>query len=231
MTDLLTAYLWRGLAFHLTRVAARIRLAPTGVTAVGSLLCILATVAFWHGSFWGGLAAAFGFMILDTVDGKLARCTMSTTRLGHLWDHGLDLVHPPIWWWAWAVGCASYGRPLSDGAFWTVMSAMLIGYVAQRLIEGAFIIRYGMHIHVWRRFDSRFRLITARRNPNMLILFLSMLAARPDVGIVAVGLWTMLSLAVHAVRLRKARIMYDQGLGIVSWLDVPSGVHAKVHAS
>ena len=38
--------------------------------------------------------------------------------------------------------------------------------------------RYGMHIHVWRPVDSQFRLITARRNPNMVILVAS-LADRP----------------------------------------------------
>ncbi len=36
----------------------------------------------------------------------------------------------------------------------------------------------GMHIHVWRPIDSQFRLITARRNPNMVIL-VAALAVRP----------------------------------------------------
>ena len=37
--------------------------------------------------------------------------------------------------------------------------------IAQRLIEGAFIVRFGMHIHVWRRFDSWFRLFTEISRP------------------------------------------------------------------
>src|SRR3546814_7258918 len=132
-----------------------------------------------------------------TVDGKLARCTITSSALGNAWDHGVDLVHPPIWWWAWAVGCAAYGRPLSDTMFWAVIGTMLFGYVAQRLIEGAFIVRFGMHIHVWRRFDSRFRLVTARLNPNMVILFALLLIGRPDWGIIAVAGWTLISLVVH----------------------------------
>ena len=44
-------------------------------------------------------------------------------------------------------------------------SSLLFGYVAQRLIEGAFIVRFGMHIHVWRRFDSWFRLFTEISRP------------------------------------------------------------------
>jgi len=218
VTDVLTKYLWPEWAFGLTRLAARIGLSPNGVTAIGTLLCIIATVAFWHGWFWTGLATGLIFMVLDTVDGKLARCTITSSALGNAWDHGIDLVHPPIWWWAWATGCAAYGRPLSDAAFWSVIAAMLFGYVAQRLIEGAFIVRFGMHIHVWRPFDSRFRLVTARRNPNMVILFAALLVGRPDWGIVAVAIWTMLSLAVHMVRLLQAIVATRGGRPVVSWL-------------
>ena len=75
-----------------------------------------------------------------------------------------------------------------------------------------------MHIHVWRRFDSRFRLITARRNPNMVILFVSLLFARPDLGLIAVAWWTVVSCAVHAVRLVQAALFKARGGTIASWL-------------
>jgi phosphatidylglycerophosphate synthase len=218
VTDLLTKYLWPSWAFQLTRLAARIGLSPNGVTAIGTLFCVIATVAFWYGWFWTGLATGLFFMVLDTVDGKLARCTITSSKLGDVWDHGLDLVHPPFWWWAWAVGCGAYGRPLSDETFWAVMATMVGGYVVQRLIEGAFIVRFGMHIHVWRKFDSDFRLVTARRNPNMVILFASLVAGRPDWGIVAVAVWTIASLLVHLVRLAQASVDRARGREIVSWL-------------
>ncbi|HEX8381960.1 MAG TPA: CDP-alcohol phosphatidyltransferase family protein [Sphingomonas sp.] len=218
VTDLLTKYLWPEWAFALTRLAARIGVTPNGVTALGTLGCVLATVAFWYGWFWTGLAVGLAFMVLDTVDGKLARCTITSSAIGNIWDHGIDLVHPPFWWWAWAVGCAPYGRPLDDGTFWIVMATMIAGYVAQRVIEGAFMRLYGMHIHVWERFDSRFRLVTARRNPNMVILFASLLIGRPDWGIVAVAGWTLLSLIVHFVRLLQAFAVRARGGAILSWL-------------
>jgi len=218
VTDLLTKYLWPGWAFQLTRLAARIGLSPNGVTAIGTVLCIIATIAFWNGWFWSGLATGLVFMVLDTVDGKLARCTITSSALGNAWDHGIDLVHPPIWWWAWASGCAAYGRPLGDATFWIVIATMLFGYVAQRLIEGAFIGCFGMHIHVWRKFDSDFRLVTARRNPNMVILFVAMLAARPDIGIIAVAAWTAISLVVHLVRLIQAFLLRNSGRAVESWL-------------
>jgi phosphatidylglycerophosphate synthase len=218
VTDLLTKYLWPEWAFVLTRIAARLGISPNQVTAIGSVLCIVATIAFWHGWFWTGLATGLIFMVLDTVDGKLARCTITSSALGNAWDHGVDLVHPPFWWWAWAAGCAAYGRPLSDSMFWIVFATIMVGYVVQRLIEGAFIVRFGMHIHVWQRFDSQFRLVTARRNPNMVILFAALVISRPDWGIEAVAVWTALSCLVHLVRLVQAMAAKARGETIRSWL-------------
>ena len=218
VTDLLTKYLWPSWAFALTRIAARLGVTPNQVTALGTLLCVVAAVAFWYGWFWTGMATGLGFMVLDTVDGKLARCTITSSAIGNIWDHGVDLVHPPFWWWAWAVGCDAYGRPLDDRTFWWVMGTMLFGYVAQRVIEGIFIRRFGFHIHVWQRFDSRFRLVTARRNPNMVILFAALLVGRPDIGIVAVAGWTAASLVIHLVRLLQASAKRSRGRPLESWL-------------
>jgi phosphatidylglycerophosphate synthase len=218
VTDLLTKYLWPEWALALTRIAARIGMSPNQVTAIGAALCVAATFLFYYGWYWTGLASGLVFMVLDTVDGKLARCTITSSRVGDFLDHGIDLVHPPFWWWAWGAGLHAYGRPLEPTIFWWSLAAIVGGYVVQRLIEGAFIARFGMHIHVWRRFDSRFRLITARRNPNMVILFVALAAGRPDWGLVAVAGWTILSLIVHAVQLAQATAARARGRPVVSWL-------------
>jgi hypothetical protein len=79
--------------------------------------------------------------------------------------------------------------------------------------------RFGrMHIHVWRPIDSKFRLITARRNPNMVILVAALLFMRPDVGLELVAAWTIISLIFHAVRLAQANAARDRGEPVVSWL-------------
>lgn len=223
VTDVLTKYLWPEWALVLTRICARLGITPNMVTAVGAILCVAATFAFADGQYWLGMALGLGFMVLDTVDGKLARCTITSSWWGNIFDHGLDLVHPPFWWWFWATGLATWGLAYDDGTFgptfWWVQGAIQGGYLVQRLIEGAFMRLYGgMHIHVWRRFDSRFRLFTARRNPNMVILFVSMLFARPDIGLIAVAWWTAISCAVHAVRLAQAMAVRASGRPITSWL-------------
>ena len=218
VTDALTLYLWRKPAFYLTRWAAEAGLTPNMVTAIGAVLCVLAFWLFWNGHYWFGSASGFIFMVLDTVDGKLARCTGTSSHWGNIFDHGIDLVHPPFWWWAWMHGLAAYGRPVEPIYATMLLWAIIGGYVAQRLIEGVFLRRFGMHIHVWQRIDSQFRLITARRNPNMVLLVASLLIARPDIGIKLVALWTIVSLIFHAVRLAQATVKSEQGEKIVSWL-------------
>ena len=220
VTDVLTKYLWPRWALALTRFAAKIGMTPNMVTAIGAVMCVLATVAFAYGHYWAGMAMGLVFMVLDTVDGKLARCTITSSWWGNIFDHGIDLVHPPFWWWFWATGLAAWGLGLDSTTFWLVQGAIQGGYILQRLIEGVFMRRNGMmHIHVWRRFDSQFRLITARRNPNMVILFVSMLFARPDLGIIAVAWWTVISLVVHTVQLVQAeRARARKGAQLTSWL-------------
>jgi phosphatidylglycerophosphate synthase len=219
VTDLLTLYLWRKPAFYLTRWAAQAGLTPNMVTLVGAVLCVLAIYLFWNGHYWLGVLSGFVFMVLDTVDGKLARCTGASSKWGNVFDHGIDLVHPPFWWWAWEHGLAAYGRPLEPVYATMVLWAIVGGYVAQRIIEGVFMRRFGgMHIHVWRRIDSRFRLVTARRNPNMVILVAALLFARPDVGLKLVAWWTIVSLIFHAVRFAQASEAAARGEKITSWL-------------
>jgi phosphatidylglycerophosphate synthase len=218
VTDVLTLYLWRRPAFYLTRWAARAGMSPNMVTAIGAVLCVAAFFLFLEGHYWTGVAAGFAFMVLDTVDGKLARCTGQSSNWGNIFDHGIDLVHPPFWWWAWAEGLKVHGMAFEPVYEMLIIGAIIFGYVAQRLIEGIFVRRFGMHIHVWQRIDSRFRLITARRNLNMVILVACLAIGRPDLGIELVALWTILSLIFHAVRLAQANARRDRGRPVVSWL-------------
>ena len=219
VTDILTKYLWPEWALVLTRICARLRVTPNMVTTVGAAFCVVATVLFAYGHYWTGMAAGLVFMVLDTVDGKLARCTITSSAWGNVFDHGMDLVHPPFWWWFWATGLAAWGLAYDTATFWWVQGAIQGGYVVQRLIEGAFISAFGgIHIHVWTRFDSWFRLITARRNPNMVILFVSMLFARPDIGLIAVAWWTAISCFVHLVRLLQALLQRSKGRAVRSWM-------------
>ncbi len=219
VTDLVTLYVWPRPARAVTRRCAEAGITPNQVTSASLLLVFAAMWLFWTGHFGLGLLAAWAMTFLDTVDGKLARVTVSSTPFGNVFDHGIDLVHPPFWWWAWLVGCGAAGFAVERPG--RVLTAIVAGYVLQRLEEGVFIAVFAIDMHIWKRFDSRLRLVTARRNPNLLILTASVLAGRPDWGIVAVAWWTVICLAVHALRLLQAAWERRRG-PLRSWLAAPS---------
>ena len=98
---------------------------------------------------------------------------------------------------------------------------VVLGYVAGRLQEGLFIWRFGIEIHTWRPVDSWFRLITARRNPNLLILSAAALLHRPDTGLALVAWWTILSFAFHCLRIAQAFQAELRGQSPKSWLQAP----------
>lgn len=214
VTDVVTKYLWPTPARVVTRWCAQIGMTPNQVTTLGFFLMLIALWAFWNGHYGWGLVAAWIMTFLDTVDGKLARVTLTSSAWGNVFDHGIDLIHPPFWWAAWIVGLEAAGQPLAhpEPVLWVIVG----GYVLQRLVEGVFIRAFKMHIHMWRPFDSFFRLITARRNPNLIILTLACLVGQPDVGIVVVAVWTALSLLVHLAQLAQAAMAPRESL--VSWL-------------
>jgi phosphatidylglycerophosphate synthase len=214
VTDLVTKYVWPLPARIVTRWCALAAMTPNQVTFASFLLVLAAFWLFWTGRFAEGLAAAWAMTFLDTVDGKLARVTLTSSRIGNVFDHSIDLIHPPFWWWAWLVGTQAGSHPIAQPAL--VLVVIVGGYVAQRLEEGAFLALFKVEMHAWRRFDSFFRLITARRNPNLILLTLAVLAGRPDIGLVAVAVWTAICLGVHLVQILQA-LARPKGQ-IVSWL-------------
>lgn len=215
VTDFVTLYLWPRPARAVTRVCARLGLTPNMVTSFGFLLVFVAMWAFWHGHYGWGLVAAWVMTFLDTVDGKLARVTMTSSKFGDFFDHSIDLVHPPFWWWAWVVGLAALDPPLA--AHPLALKVILIGYVVQRVEEGLFDVLFKVSPHLWQRFDSFMRLITARRNPNLAILTLFAIIGRPDIGVNVVAVWVAVCIVIHGVRIVQGAIARRHG-PLRSWL-------------
>ncbi|MGA0530465.1 CDP-alcohol phosphatidyltransferase family protein [Hansschlegelia sp. KR7-227] len=216
VTDLVTKYVWPRPARIVTKWCAEHGVTPNQVTYVGLVLVFVAFGLFWTGHYLTGLIAAWIMTFLDTVDGKLARVTMTSSKFGNVLDHGIDLVHPPFWWWAWIVGLPAAGLPVEHASLmiWIIFG----GYIVQRIEEGIFVRAFGMHMHVWRPFDSFFRLITARRNPNLIILTLFALAGRPDVGMIVVCAWIVICLVVHLAQVVQAFVV-SRRAPITSWLE------------
>jgi len=93
----------------------------------------------------------------------------------------------------------------------------VLGYLIGRVLEGAFLARFGFETHSSRPIDGLFRTITARRNPNLILLSVGAIAHRPDLGLVMVALWTVASVGFHALRLAQAETARARGAAPVPW--------------
>ncbi len=220
ITDLVTKWAWPRPARWLVGHCVRFHIRPNHVTLVGLLLVIFAGISFTYGQYGWGLLAGWLMTFLDTVDGKLARVTVTSSTFGHYFDHLIDLIHPPIWYILWGLGLTAaqlsgLGFPLS-----TLFYIIMVAYVAGRLVEGSFkwFLGASFGIFCWQPIDSYFRLITARRNPNMIFLTISVLAGRPEFGLLAVTFWTAATTVFLLVRLMSAGyVRFRQGT-LRSWL-------------
>lgn len=217
VTDLVTKWVWPYPAFWCTHLCVRFGWQPNHVTWLSVLFAVLAGVAFWYGYFGIGLMMGWFMTFLDTVDGKLARVTVTSSRFGDVLDHGLDIIHPPLWYMAWGIGLAGTLTPIGnlDLLIW----AMFFGYIGGRLCEGAFqlwLSKFDMFI--WRKFDSFNRLITARRNPNLILLTVGWYIGRPDIGLLLVVAWHLISTAILTGRLLAGWQVWRKEGRLRSWL-------------
>jgi phosphatidylglycerophosphate synthase len=221
ITDLVTKWMWPKPAKRIVRWCAARGVTPNAVTAASFVLTCAAAWLFVHGHFASGLAAGWIMTLLDTVDGKLARVTVQSSRFGHYFDHGIDLLHPPFWYLCWGEAIAEFDL-LGVLAEAEIYALIVAGYVGGRVIEGAFHLFAECSVFSWRPFDAWFRLITARRNPCLILLTAALVAGRPDWGLFAVALWTGLTTLVLLVRLLQAGVLRAmRGQRLRSWMSEP----------
>ena len=102
------------------------------------------------------------------------------------------------------------------------------GYIAGRILEALFHILGSCSMFAWRPFDAYFRLVTARRNPCLIIMTLALLAGHADWAFYGVAWWTAGSSALMALRLVYAVIERVRHGPLRSWLTDPAA--ATLHA-
>jgi phosphatidylglycerophosphate synthase len=215
VTDLVTKYAWPEPALWLTRAAAALGLSPNAVTVAGLALTLIAGWQFYIGNLGIGLIVAWLMTLLDTVDGKLARVTLTSSWLGNQLDHGNDLIHPPLWWYCLAhgIGLDFTGHPWIWPSFWVILGTYVVG----RVLERGFKKQFGINPFMWRRFDSRFRMIVSRRNIILLIMMVGLIAGRPAEAFALCAAWSVISVLIQGTRYLQA-IGHSRREPIQAWL-------------
>lgn len=232
ITDLITKFLWPRPAKRAVHLAARLGLSPNMVTTIGLVLVIAACYLFLHGQYLAGLAAGWVMTFLDTVDGKLARVTIQSSKFGDKYDHGIDLLHPPFWYIFWGMSLSDF-QPVLGFDQIDMYYMIVIGYILGRVVEGVFHLLGECGVYTWKPFDAWFRLVTARRNPNLIMMTLSVFIGRPDWGFIAVTFWTVFCTLLLIFRLLQGVVARIKGGPLQSWLsadNVANGPHAMSYS-
>lgn len=196
-TDFFTKYVYPPLVWLLVRPLAAARIHPNVVTIVSIVFTFAAVPFFAAGAFIPGLLLAYAMSVLDSVDGKLARLTFTDSKLGNVLDHGLDIVHPPLWYvgWAWGLSGGDLGAPVFAASLW-----MTAFYVADRLVLAIYrnIFKRGLHTHA--PIDAAVRTFISRRNVNLPLFTVGVLAGFGTEVFYAIVAWQAATLLWHAGR-------------------------------
>ncbi len=196
-TDFMTKWVYPPIVWQLVRLCIRWRITPNMVTILGIVLAAVAVPLFAGGYWVAGFAAAYSMTILDSVDGKLARLTLTDSPIGNILDHGLDIVHPPFWYAAWAMGLIAGGSqaPLETAAWW-----LIFFYVADRLVLMVAKKRFGRGLHAVTPLDGAVRTWIARRNVNLVVLTIGLAFGFGPAAFIFISVWQGLTCLWHAAR-------------------------------
>ncbi len=196
-TDFMTKWVYPPIVWQLTRLCIRWRITPNMVTVFSIFLTILAVPLFAYGYWFAGFVAAYSMTILDSVDGKLARLTLTDSPIGNILDHGLDIVHPPFWYWAWAAGLVAAGSqaPLYAAALW-----LTVFYIADRLALMVAKSRFKRGLHALTPLDGTVRTWIARRNVNLVVFTIGVALGLGSAAFLFITVWQGLTFVWHTAR-------------------------------
>jgi len=189
--------------YHLVRWITR-RLSETAVTP--NLLTLLSILSIWGaipcfatGRFALGALVAWVGVVLDSVDGKLARLRLHLSQAMGAVEHVAAMPGLGLWYlvsgWHLAEGALFSGR-LMALTTWVLVAAFLV----DKIVSGSFKALYGKELFDYRRVDAAFHLIAARRNISLLILTVGAAAGHLEPAFVAIAGWTVATLGFHALR-------------------------------
>lgn len=197
--DVVARYGYYHLVRFLTRGLSRTTVPPNLLTLLSVLGVWAAVPCFAAGRLGAGILCAWAGVLLDSVDGKLARLTVNRSEAMGALEHAAAIPGLGLWF-------AALGWHLTEGqlltpspaatACWTLVAAFLL----DKLFTGGFKALFGYELFDARPFDAVFHLVAARRNVHLLILTIGagLGAAAAAFQVMA---WAMAAtLVVHALR-------------------------------
>ncbi|MSR82122.1 MAG: CDP-alcohol phosphatidyltransferase family protein [Candidatus Latescibacteria bacterium] len=197
--DAIARYGYYHLVRWITRQLSRTSLTPNLFTALSILAIWAAVPCFALGQLGAGVLLAWLGVILDSVDGKLARLTLHLSEAMGALEHLSAMPALGLWYLALAWHCS--GGELLRNTPMAMATWVLVGaFVLDKIVSSAFKKRHRREIFDYRPVDAAFHLIAARRNVSLLQLSVGALLDQPHITLVSMAAWMVCTLLFHAGR-------------------------------
>ena len=198
-SDLVACYVHRPIENRLVPLVCRLGVTPNQVTLLVNILAYTATALFLTGHLLAASLFCLVVGIVDGLDGKLARVTLSTSRVGSL-EHSFDLLFE----FSWLIALALF---LSFGGTSTVpllLCACTIAFVAfYRSIYDRFGRVAGKSLDDYGDFERVFRRVAGRRNLYNIPILVGILLGAPLYSLVFIAFHAGVTAIVYASRAIK----------------------------
>jgi phosphatidylglycerophosphate synthase len=193
--DVIEKYIDPPIENWLVRELCDTPITPNQVTLLSIAVALVGASLFYQGWFFLAVFFAWVTIVLDGVDGKLARVKLMTSPVGKL-EHVADFFYENAWYLALAAHLAQ----TYDPAAWSMGLAITACDICDNLIGALFAQFKGKTLDEMSRFDQWFRLIGGRRSTYLLILLVGFLLGAPFLALQAVLSWAGLTVLIHLGR-------------------------------
>ena len=182
---------------ELTRLTAKTPITPNVVTAAAQICSFGAIPFLAYGWLWTGLLLAAGFIIFDSLDGKLARMTIRLSKAADKFDHLTSAPTRMGWYFA-------MGWYLSNGNLSSEIMPFALAYAAMPVIDkltGAiFNAKFGRSPLDYTPLDGKVHLFTVRKN-DIFLMLIAMIFGFIQTAYIAAACWAVLTWIWHLYRL------------------------------
>lgn len=179
----------------LVRTLCETAVTPNQVTLLSIAFALAGASLFYQGWFFLAVLFAWITIVLDGVDGKLARVKLMTSPIGKL-EHVADFFYENAWYLALAARLTRTGYPSA----WKIGLAITACDICDNVLGALFTHVKGKTLDEMSVFDQRFRLIGGRRSIYLLVLLAGFVAGAPFVAFQAVLAWAVITVLIHLAR-------------------------------
>lgn len=182
---------------EMTRWVAKTTITPNMVTTVAILSAVAAIPCFFVGWYWAGLLLAATFIILDSLDGKLARLTYRLSHTADRFDH-LTSLPTRMGWYAglgWYFAEGQLTSPFGIAGFVLTCVPFM-----DKMVLNLFNWKFGRSLLDFTPLDRSIHLFTVRRNDIFFLIAASITGFARGAYLVITG-WALLTWIWHIARL------------------------------